>query len=374
VEQRDYTAIAKSLHWLIALLIFVQFPLGWIMGKFTGVQKFQAYNLHKSIGLTVLALMVLRLIWRLLHPAPTLPASMPKMERYAAHLGHAGLYLTVVLLTLSGWAVISLSKFPSVFFEFAPIPRLPWLAGLPDEIGKSYHDTYSVAHWALGLLLAALIAVHVAAALRHAIVLKDGILARMLPRFGRSKSVCAILIAAVVLCFADRTPAFAFDWSVKPEKSQIAFEASGGGSMTKGTFGQYRAEIEFDPDLPDQTAVRVVINMNSASTGIADADDALKSADFFNPAKFPVAEFVAKGAKPTGDGKYILNGRLTLKGVTKSIALPFSILIGEGTAEVKGETNINRLDFGIGPQTVAGLTLNNDVKLIVNLRAVRLDN
>ena len=114
--------------------------------------------------------------------------------------------------------------------------------------------------------------------------------------------------------------------------------------------------------------------MSTALTGTADVDDALRSADYFNPGQFPTAQYVAKGAEPAGNGKYVLNGRLTLKGVTKPVAVPFSIDIKSGTADVTAETKINRLDFGIGPQSVAGLDIDKDVKLTISLKAVRLDN
>ncbi len=126
--------------------------------------------------------------------------------------------------------------------------------------------------------------------------------------------------------------------------------------------------------MPEQAAVRVLLNMNSAATGTADADDALKSAEFFNPAQFPTAQYVARGAQALGSGKYVLNGRLTLKGVTKPVSLPFLFNIKAGTARVSAETKINRLDFGVGQETVAGLAVDNDVKLTIDLTAVRLDN
>ena len=100
----EYTPAAKALHWLIALLIFVLFPLGWLMDDLTGVQKFQVFNLHKSLGLTVLALMVLRVAWRFFNPAPELPASMPEIQRMAAHGAHVLLYIAVFAITLAGWA------------------------------------------------------------------------------------------------------------------------------------------------------------------------------------------------------------------------------------------------------------------------------
>ena len=77
----DYTAAAKTLHWLIAALIFILFPLAWTMGEFSGVEKFKLYNLHKSIGITVLALMALRLLWRALQAPPALPETVPGRER-----------------------------------------------------------------------------------------------------------------------------------------------------------------------------------------------------------------------------------------------------------------------------------------------------
>jgi cytochrome b561 len=183
VDRDDYTSGAKSLHWLIAFLIFVLFPLGWVMGDFSGIQKAQAYNLHKSLGVTVLALMALRVIWRGLYAVPSLPSTMPKLEQTAAKLGHLALYALLFALPLTGWALISTSDKPSILFGFTDIPRISWLSDLPVDTRKSYHEMLEGAHELLANALLFLIAAHVAAALRHAILLKDGIFSRMLPRF-----------------------------------------------------------------------------------------------------------------------------------------------------------------------------------------------
>jgi cytochrome b561/polyisoprenoid-binding protein YceI len=375
VEQNGYTPVAKGFHWLIALLIFIQFPLAWVMDDFTGIQKFQAYNWHKTIGITVLALMVLRLLWRLFNPAPALPSSMPKLERIGAHLGHSGLYLIIFLMTLTGWAMISVSDKPSILFQYTRFPLLPWLSDLPTAEKKGYLEFFEGAHGFLGYALLALVALHIAAVARHAFLLKDGVSARMIPQRGSKRASLAVLAVILsVLGLGSGKRAFAYEWTVKPELSQIAFEATGGGYTTRGTFGQYKAEIEFDPELPKETSIRILFNMSTALTGTADVDDALKSADYFNPGQFPTAQYVAKGAEPAGNGKYVLNGRLTLKGITKPVTVPFSIDIKSGTADVAAETKINRLDFGIGPQSVAGLDIDKDVKLTISLKAVRLDN
>ena len=185
MDRDDYTSGAKSLHWLIALLIFVLFPLGWIMGDFSGAQKAQAFNLHKSLGITVLALMALRVIWRGYNGAPDLPSAMPKLERIAAKLGHFALYALLFALPLTGWAMTSTSSRPSLLFGTMDFPLLPWLSDLTGDTRKSYHEIFEGAHSVIAYVLLFFIAAHVVAALRHPILLKDGVFSRMLPRFGQ---------------------------------------------------------------------------------------------------------------------------------------------------------------------------------------------
>lgn len=373
----EYTPAAKALHWLIALLIFVQFPLGWVMDDFPLVQKIYAFNIHKSLGFTVLTLMILRVFWRYLNPAPEWPASMPQLQRKAAYAAHALLYVTIFLLAMAGWAMISASDKPSLLFQLSSFPKLPWLSDLPAADKKAYHEIFEGAHTILGYVLLVLLAGHVAGALYHGIVLKDGILSTMKPNFGKRAaglSLAFLLFGVGALAVSGAGKASASEWSVTPQASRIAFEATGSGYTTKGTFAQYRAEIEFDPDVPEQASVRVLLDMATAATGTPDTDQALRSADFFNPAKFPTAQFVARGAKQGGDGKYVLNGELTLKGVTKPLSLPFLIDIRSGTARVTAEAKINRLDFGVGPESLAGLAIDKDVKLNIELTAMRLDN
>ena len=153
MDRDDYTSGAKSLHWLIALLILVLFPLGWVMGDFSGSQKAQAFNLHKSLGITVLALMALRMIWRGYNGAPELPSAMPKLERIAAKLGHFALYALLFALPLTGWAMTSTSSRPSLLFGHMDFPLLPWLSDLTGETRKSYHEIFEDAHSVIAYVL-----------------------------------------------------------------------------------------------------------------------------------------------------------------------------------------------------------------------------
>lgn len=185
-----YTAVAILLHWLIAAAIFAQVALGLTMTQkgLPPMRQFQLYQLHKSVGITILLLVVLRVLWRLGHRPPPLPSAMPAMERRAAAGAHLVLYGLIVGLPLTGWAVVSASPFniPTVLYGIVPWPHLPVLSTLQDK--APVEATLEAVHAYGAWLLIALIAVHAAAALRHGIVLRDGVLRRMIPQHRAQRS------------------------------------------------------------------------------------------------------------------------------------------------------------------------------------------
>ncbi|MFT4079655.1 YceI family protein [Rhodomicrobium sp.] len=372
--RQDYAAGLKVLHWVIAALIFFMLYLGWTMGGIENVvEKIQAYNLHKSLGFTILALMVLRVLWRAFTATPPEPATMSGLEKLGAALAHLALYGLVFLIVLSGWALISTSDKPSLLFG-QPFPLLPWFVALGPDEKKSIHHALEEVHEFAAFGLAGVIGLHVLATIWH-VIRRDGIWSRMAPRFlGGGVAVAFAVTAGGAVALLGAHDARASEWSVDPQKSAIAFEANGSGFVTKGTFKTFKSEVEFDPSLPEQTSVRVLIDVKSVDTGQSDVDQTLLSPDFFDPARFPTAEFVASGAKPAGKGKYVLEGRLTLKGVAKPVSLPFTIATTNGAASVKGETIIDRLEFGVGPKSVAGYAVEKDVKLSIDLAALKLTN
>ena len=177
----SWSGIAKFLHWLVALLIFTQFALGWLAVTWQmSPTKLDLFVWHKSTGMLILMLVVLRLVWRGVAPAPPLPAGMPGWERVAAHASHALLYLVMLGMPLTGWIVSSASGVPFKMFRRFPLPAI---------VGADKHiaDLASLAHFSLGVLLAALLVVHIAAALRHHFIQRDNVLLRMLPARRRSK-------------------------------------------------------------------------------------------------------------------------------------------------------------------------------------------
>lgn len=182
-ESASYTATAKTLHWLIALGILFMLGLGWCLDFFPrGEPRFAAIQLHKSIGITILLLSFARLGWRLKHEAPPLPATMPLWEQKAAHLGHILLYIAMIGMPLSGWAMVSASprNIPTILFGVVPWPALPFFSTLEDK--KAMSGFLDMVHADAAILLALLVAGHAAAALKHHFVAGDDILLRMMPR------------------------------------------------------------------------------------------------------------------------------------------------------------------------------------------------
>lgn len=178
-DRHRYGAVAQALHWLIALLVFAMFALGLTMGDLPlGPDKVKVYNLHKSIGLTILTLVLLRLLWRRASPPPPLPVDMPRWENAAARLSHALLYALLLAQPVVGWVHAGAANFPVVVYGFFTLPQLTG----PDETLKK---TLEGAHWFIALAILVVVCVHVAAALRHHFLLKDEVLRRMLP-WGRT--------------------------------------------------------------------------------------------------------------------------------------------------------------------------------------------
>lgn len=173
-----YTRTAKSLHWLMALLLIGLLALGFYMQDLPlSPEKLQLYAWHKWAGVSAFLLVLLRLSWRLAHTPPPLPASMPRTMQLAAHAGHLLLYGLMIVIPLSGWLMSSAKGFQTVWFGVLPIP---------DLIGKdkATGELLALVHKSLNLLFVAAILGHVAAALKHHFIDKDDVMTRMLPRRG----------------------------------------------------------------------------------------------------------------------------------------------------------------------------------------------
>src|SRR5258706_7154582 len=174
--QERYTRTAILLHWLIGEAVIGQIPFGWylqLIPRQTPAGMIFV-NFHKSPGLLIGALIVFRLVWRLTHTPPPLPESMPAWERSAARVNHVLLYACMLIMPIAGYTASHFSKFGVKFFNAIPLP--PW--GVDD---RDIYAFFNGLHVWKSYVFVTLIALHAAAALKHLMFPRHGILRRMLP-------------------------------------------------------------------------------------------------------------------------------------------------------------------------------------------------
>lgn len=178
-----YTLVAIALHWAVAIGIAALVMMGLAMAHLNlpPLVKFQLYQLHKSVGITVLLLAVLRLGWRLTHAAPPLPEEMPRHETLAAHVSHWLLYVLQFAVPMAGWALVSVSVLgiPTILYGTVLWPHLPILSSIANK--APVEAFFATTHAWLAYALVFVIVAHTAAALRHHIIIRDDILTRMVP-------------------------------------------------------------------------------------------------------------------------------------------------------------------------------------------------
>jgi cytochrome b561 len=170
-----YGAVAQSLHWIIAALIVVQFTLAYTAADLPlGVHKLAVLARHKSFGMTVFMLAIVRVAWRAGHRPPELPADMTSVERALARGTHVALYVLIFVMPLTGWMMSSAKNYSVSWFDLFTWPNL---------IGKNEHafEILRTTHHTLGAILLGVAILHILAALKHHFWNKDDVLRRMLP-------------------------------------------------------------------------------------------------------------------------------------------------------------------------------------------------
>ena len=386
-QRYSYTAI--TLHWLIALLLTFQIALGWALEGNNSPELFARYQLHKSIGITILLLSLARLAARLFTARP--PASDgPAWTRSLASTVHWHFYLVMIIGPLTGWLLVSTARvqIPTLLYGLVPWPHLP--------VGRSWHEPAEAIHGAMAWLAIGLFAFHVAGALRHQWLLGKPELQRMIP-FSRGKAAGAA-IGALALVGA----AFVAGQTIYPERARSAVEkasppvvapttraivpatkddettpidaaeeapedtaqpladwtvASGGrlgftarwnGEAVDGRFDRWRAAIRFSPDELAKSTISVTVDLASTDTGDGQRDDSLKSSDFFDVGAHPSAVFTARDIRHLGGDRYEARGTLDLRGASKPATLRFTLRIDGDRARVAGTARIDRTAFGVG--------------------------
>ena len=398
-----YTTVAIIIHWLIAAAIIFQIILGWRMGDGPkGPTTYALFQLHKSIGITILLLSLFRLAWKLTHKSPPPPEGQPNWERIASHVVHAGFYVIMIGLPLTGWIIVSASRItiPTLLYGTVPWPHLPLLPELAPAAKHVWHEIGEVGHGVLVKLTYLLLLLHLGAVAKHQILDKDEVLGHMAPgampgfKEPRAWLAAAGLIAVVAAGYlyapavkpkaapvvaeepaeaeapaapavaapagaqpvtAEAAPPPAVDTALKDpvawtvaKSSKLGFTATWSGEALQGSFTRWTADILFSPDALDRSKLTVSIDMSSAATGDDQRDSSLPSGDFFDTANHPKATYTASKFRKTGEGKFVADGTLELRGVKKPLSLPFSLKIDGDTATARGVTTLDRTAFGVG--------------------------
>jgi len=178
-----YSGVSRALHWLVAFLILATIPAGVVMVQEGLPRPLQntLFIFHKNVGVVVLLLMLARLAWRLARPAPPLPDAMPPWKRRVARATHGGLYALALAVPVAGYTRVKAGGFPIEWLDAMGVPALVPRSDALAEAAKA-------AHYYGGLALAALVAVHVGAALYHARVKRDGVFGRIWPPLGPARA------------------------------------------------------------------------------------------------------------------------------------------------------------------------------------------
>lgn len=360
-----YGPVARALHWATAALIIATFALGLVAdalplaGEGALERKAAAFSLHKTAGVAALALGLLRILWAVTQPRPVPLHPGRRLETRAAEAVHAGLYVALLAVPLTGWVHHAASE------GFAPI-LWPLGQGLP-LVPKSETVAHAAGalHFAFVWLLAAAVALHVAGALKHALIDRDATLARMLRGVAAGAAAGAhsarLPLAAAVVAFgaagagalalsgaeraepAAAVQAGAGDWRVL--EGAVTFDIRQMGATVQGNLPAFAAEIRFDPALRDGPAGDVRVNFDMGRARVGAVSDQAQGPDYFDTASHPEAVFAAT-IRAEGEA-WLAEGTLTLRGVAVPVALPFTLALEGSRATMQGAVQLDRRAFGM---------------------------
>lgn len=371
----SYGLVARAFHWLTALVILSAIPLGLVAngmdpGPETIAAKARLFSLHKTLGVAAFGLGLARILWALGQTRPVGLHPERKVESLVAHLVHWLLYLSLVLVPLTGWV------YHAAVDGFAPI-LWPFGQGLP-FVPKSEALAASAAalHWVFTKLLAAAILLHIAGAVKHHLIDRDDTLRRMTrgtpapalapalaPATAARRSLAPLGLALAVYAAGlglalsiPGTPAPAAEAPAAPGTARVGnWRVEGGsldlsvrqmGAAVNGSFARWQAGISHDAAITEGKTGTVTVEIDLASLSLGSVADQAKGPEFLDLANHPTATFTADlMAGPAGP---VAEGRLVLRGQEKPLTLPFSLTITGDRAEARGEVTLDRRDFGIG--------------------------
>ena len=386
----NYSAVARLLHWLIAALILGQLVGGFAFGHrlVSGDLGFQIVQLHKSVGLVVLVLSLVRLIWRLGHKPPALPHRMSGWEKAAAHLTHILFYVVMIATPLAGWLYISASPLgiSTQFFGLFEVPLRPWPQGAElAERMSGLHEFFAFA--TIGLFV-----LHVAAALKHHLLNRDQVVSQMAGRGLGPWFAFALAAAggtALVFVFAQpydeeekpvetvitapqtakpvQAASGEFAWQIMPEDTFMTVDVHAKQAQREARFDEIDGSIVLDPDDPEAHGrIDVSINTLGITSEEHMARQLASEMSWLNIGQFPEAYFQSDEISRAADGSYLAKGELTLKGMSHPADLTFTLEISGDQATAHGEVVFDRGLWQVGVSDVDDTRVTAHVTVVAN--------
>lgn len=390
----QYSAISRFFHWGIAFLILGLIPVGFYMSHMAfSPLKLEIYGVHKSLGLTVLLLAVLRIAYRIYKAPPKSLSTYKVWENFFSKTIHVVLYVAIIVMPVLGWVMSSAGDFSVSFFGLFDMPRIVEKDAFIFGVARSVHEIASfVVIGAVGL--------HVVGALKHHFIDGDVTLIRMggRPVFGFI-AIFVLIVALAILIRAEmsehhddavvaveKTVAPLDDvsvdaqvWDIDVANSSIGFSFYQYGSEVSGSFNVFDGEIIFDPDDLVRSAARIVIDVNSIATGSGDRDGQARSDVWFDAQNFPQMMFEsARFAQGAQANQFVVEGFLNLRGVRLPVSFPFLLDVTQGDAGARqakmvARLTLNRLDFGVGQgEWESTEAIGNAVEIDLNVVASQL--
>ena len=392
---RSYGSVTKTFHWLTALLILAEIPLGLIANGLAEQLRDPAhvastavldrtvllFSLHKTLGVTIFFVALARILWAFTQPKPGLLNPEHRLEAKAAETVHWLLYGSLILVPVTGWLDHAASVgFAPILWPFGQdLPLVPKSAALSSFLGNL--------HVIFMRVLVVAILLHVAGALKHYLIDRDKTLQRMLPgepaapeppaqRSGLVPPLAAVAIWIAALSIGllggleetgaqPELAAVQSDWSVIDGDLGIVITQM--GSEVEGSFADWTAAIQFtDPAVPGP-AGHVDVQIAIASLSLGSVTAQALGPDFFDADQFPIATF--SGDIDKTETGYTATGPLAIRGQEVIITLPFDLEKTGDTVDVTGQTTVGRLDFGIGDSMRDAGTLGLKVAIQVSLKA-----